>query len=370
MIGVAQGAQAAVTDGSVPMKAMPDPNLIPPLQRLLALACLGLALAACARDTSAQAAAAAREAAPAESAHGGRGGNPGGRRRAAGARPAGLLDPGRPLRAGGGERRGGREDAAGQRHPGPVAQRPVLRLLQALRHAGPGPGRAAPRPAGEGRGLGLHRQLRRLHPHQHPRGGERPGSDRAPHRPARVCRQGDRGRRAHRRRGDQDQRQQPADRQARRSHAPQARAVGARHRLAVRLREQRHRRHHQRHRALGAGRELRALHPDRRRGQPGQLRRPAVQPAGRGDRHQLADLQPHRRLHGGVVRHPDRRGAQRRGAAHQDRPRGARPHRRHASRTSTRSWPSPSASTGRTARWCPRWRRTARPRRPASSPAT
>jgi len=48
------------------MKAMPDPNLIPPLQRLLALACLGLALAACARDTSAQAAAAAREAAPAE----------------------------------------------------------------------------------------------------------------------------------------------------------------------------------------------------------------------------------------------------------------------------------------------------------------
>jgi serine protease Do len=48
------------------MKAMSDPNLIPPLQRLLALACLGLALAACARDTSAQAAAAAREAAPAE----------------------------------------------------------------------------------------------------------------------------------------------------------------------------------------------------------------------------------------------------------------------------------------------------------------
>ncbi len=48
------------------MKAMPDPNLTPPLQRLLALACLGLALAACARDTSAQAAAAAREAAPAE----------------------------------------------------------------------------------------------------------------------------------------------------------------------------------------------------------------------------------------------------------------------------------------------------------------
>jgi len=47
------------------MKAMPDPNLTPPLQRLLALACLGLALAACARDTSAQAAAAAREAAPA-----------------------------------------------------------------------------------------------------------------------------------------------------------------------------------------------------------------------------------------------------------------------------------------------------------------
>ena len=35
--------------------------------------------------------------------------------------------------------------------------------------------------------------------------------------------------------------------------APQARAVGARDRLALRLREHRHRRHHQRHLALGAG---------------------------------------------------------------------------------------------------------------------
>ena len=42
--------------------------------------------------------------------------------------------------------------------------------------------------------------------------------------------------------------------------------------------------------ALAARRHLRALHPDRRRGEPRQLGRPAVQPEGRGDRHQLADL--------------------------------------------------------------------------------
>ena len=106
----------------------------------------------------------------------------------------------------------------------------------------PAPGQQGRAPAGARRRLRLHRQLRRLHPHQHARGGECRRGDRAPHRPARVPRQGHRRRRAHRRRGDQDQRDEPADREARRSVAHQARAVGARHRLAVRLREQRHRR--------------------------------------------------------------------------------------------------------------------------------
>ena len=50
----------------------------------------------------------------------------------------------------------------------------------------------------------------------------------------------------------------------------------------------------------------RALHPDRRGGQPRQLGRPAVQRARRGGRHQLADLQPVGRLPGRVVRDPDR----------------------------------------------------------------
>ncbi len=48
--------------------------------------------------------------------------------------------------------------------------------------------------------------------------------------------------------------------------------------------------------------------PDRRRHQPGQLRRAADQHERRGDRHQLDDLQPLRRLPGHRLRHPDRRG--------------------------------------------------------------
>ena len=88
-----------------------------------------------------------------------------------------------------------------------------------------------------------------------------------------------------------------------------------RDRLAVRLREQRDRGHRQRDVARHARRQLHAVHPDRRRGESRQLRRPAVQPERRSRRHQLADLQPHRRLHGRVVRDPDRRREQREGAA-------------------------------------------------------
>ena len=64
------------------------------------------------------------------------------------------------------------------------------------------------------------------------------------------------------------------------------------------VRPRRHR--HPRHR-LGDGprhqrRSVRRLHPDRRRDQPRQLRRPAAQPRGRGDRRQLGDLLAERRL--------------------------------------------------------------------------
>jgi serine protease Do len=60
----------------------------------------------------------------------------------------------------------------------------------------------------------------------------------------------------------------------------QARPVGACDRFAVRLREQRHRRHHQRDLALAAERQLRAVHPDRCGGESRQLRGPAVQLVG------------------------------------------------------------------------------------------
>ena len=122
---------------------------------------------------------------------------------------------------------------------------------------------------------------------------------RAAHRPARVPGQGDRRRRAHRRRGDQDQRAatcRPCDsaiprassrasgcsRSARRSasRTPPPPASSAPPRARCRART-----------TCPSSRPTCAVNP-------GQLRRPAVQHGGRGDRHQLADLQPHRRLHG------------------------------------------------------------------------
>ena len=73
---------------------------------------------------------------------------------------------------------------------------------------------------------------------------------------------------------------------------------------------------------------LRALHPDRRRDQPRQFRRPAAQHARRGGRHQFADLQQLRRLHGRELRDPDRRGDERGRAAQGDRQGQPRPARR------------------------------------------
>ena len=107
--------------------------------------------------------------------------------------------------------------------------------------------------------------------------------------------------------------------------------------------------------ALASRLLVRALHPDRRRGEPGQLRRPALQPRGRSDRHQLADLLEERRLPGHLVRDPDRGRAQREGPARQARQGHARPPRRDGAGSERDASPIPSASTARAARWSRRW---------------
>jgi serine protease Do len=96
-----------------------------------------------------------------------------------------------------------------------------------------------------------------------------PPKSRQADRPARVHRQGA-GRRPQDRRGRaQDRRARPAGRGAGQHQRPARRRMGAGHRLAVRLREHRHRRRGQRQGPLAAGRQRRALHPDRRGGEPG-----------------------------------------------------------------------------------------------------
>jgi hypothetical protein len=90
----------------------------------------------------------------------------------------------------------------------------------------------------------------------------------------------------------------------------EALAVGDR--LPLRPRLLRHRGHRERARpqpAHGDGRQLCAFHPDRCRHQPGQFRRSALQPEGRGSGHQLADLYALRWLDRPVVRDSDRGGA-------------------------------------------------------------
>ena len=148
-------------------------------------------------------------------------------------------------------------------------------------------------------------------------------------RPARVHGQGDRSGRAYRRRGHQDRREEPADGEDRRSLASSSPASGwspsARPSASTTASPPAS---SARRRATLPDDPLRALHPDRRGGEPRQLRRPAVQHGRRGGRHQLADLQPDRRLHGPVLRHPDRRRQQRARAADQDRQGQSRPHRR------------------------------------------
>ena len=104
---------------------------------------------------------------------------------------------------------------------------------------------------------------------------------------------------------------------------------------------------------------------------PGNSGGPLFNLDGRGGRHQLADLQPHRRLHGRVVRDPDRRrDATCATSSSSHRQGDARPPRRRDPGREPGSSPSRSGSTGRAARWSPPSRRAARPTRRASRPAT
>ena len=169
---------------------------------------------------------------------------------------------------------------------------------------GPGGQRPGPR-----RGMGLrqrlHRLGRRLHPDQRPRRRRRRRDPRGPGEPAPVRGRARRLGPDHRRGAAQGRRHRPAGRHDRRLRRARRRAVGARDRLAVRARAHRHAGHRLGAVQKPAERQLRPLHPDRRRGQPRQLGRAAVQHRRRGRRHQLADLLALGRLPGPVVRDSD-----------------------------------------------------------------
>ena len=222
-----------------------------------------------------------------------------------------LHHPGRSL--------GARSPAGTQRARG----RSVLRILPAF----PAAEHRTPRIRVAIAGIRLHHQRRWLHPDQRACGGRRRRHHRPPDRQARVPGESRRVRPANRRGRAEDRGVRPAAGDPGRPQQAPGRRVGGRDRLAVRLRQQRHRGHRQREGPGAAPGEFRTVHPDRRGDQPRQFRRPVVQPARRGDRDQLADLQPHGRLHGPVVRHSDRRGHGHRPAAAHERTGRARPHR-------------------------------------------
>ena len=144
--------------------------------------------------------------------------------------------------------------------------------------------------------------------------------------------------------------------------------MGDRDRLAVRPREHGHGGHRQRE--VARHRRPAAADPDRRGHQPGQLRRPADQHARRGRRHQLADLQPLGRLHGHLVRDPDRRGDAGLGAAACRRPRHPRPHRRRHRPGHARGRRVDRPRQADRCAGASRWKPAVRRRRPASKPAT
>ena len=151
----------------------------------------------------------------------------------------------------------------------------------------------------------------------------------------------------------------------------QAGPVGGGDRFAVRPRPFGHRRHRQRGRPQQSVRRPAATCPSSRPTcaiNQRQFRRPAAQHPRRGGRHQLADLQQLRRLHGRELRDPDRRRDER-GASS-----SRRPARSAAACSACRSQaidarrgqgPRPAAT--RAARWSTTSAPAARRRRPACS---
>ena len=150
---------------------------------------------------------------------------------------------------------------------------------------------------------------------------------------------------------------------ARRLRHAARRRMGAGDRQSAGLRAHRHRRRRQLHRPQAVRLVARPLHPDRRRHQLRQQRRPADQRARRSDRHQrrhqLAGVE-HR------LRGADQPGERDPAAAPRERPRVARLHRRDAARRRSRICSARSSCRRPRARWC----RTSRPGRPAPAPAS
>ena len=198
--------------------------------------------------------------------------------------------------------------------PARHGRRSVLQVLprhpRHARHASSSRAAAEPADAVQGHGLGLHHQLRRPDADQRARRARSQGRDRQAQRPARVQRQGAGQRHRHRHRRAAHRRQGPAGGPPRRPEGARGRRPGARDRRALRPRADRDPGHRQRQGPLAAGRRGGAVHPDRRGGQPRQLRRPAVRRQRLGGRHQRADLLAQRRLPGPLVRDPDRRRAE------------------------------------------------------------
>ena len=282
-------------------------------------------------------------------------------------------------RAGGGQHphhREGRRRAAGNGEMDEEMQEFFRRFfgqpMPGIPRQGPRPNRPQqPRTksAAARRGLRLHPQRRRLRHDQCARRRRRRRGDRHARRQARVQGQ-DRSAPTSAPTSRSSRSRPPACRRCKIGDVSklQGRRMGDGDRLAVRPREHRDRRHRQRQAARH--RRLPAVHPDRRRHQPRQLRRPADQHARRGGRHQLPDLLALGRLHGHLVRDPDRRGDPRQRAAAHQRPRLRGRIGVQIDQVTQGRGRIDRPRASRRARWCAASRPARRPRRPASSRAT
>ena len=138
--------------------------------------------------------------------------------------------------------------------------------------------------------LGLRHRPERHRHHQQSRGRRRQRHRRHLHRRPQAEGQGRRqGFQSRRRRAQGGERQAAEDRQVRRQRQDARRRRRDGGRQPVRPRRNGDRRHHLRPQPQYRQRPLRRFPADRRLDQQGQFGRPAVQPAGRGDRHQHGD---------------------------------------------------------------------------------